>query len=101
MNKHPRDQFKEIRCPVPFCRAWPTPAGLKVFAGQEPGIGWHLSISHPSRYPNWDEIKDARYRFCPDDVDMVMHLPPRSQYVNVHNHCFHLHELREAAAQAA
>jgi hypothetical protein len=74
---------------------------LSVLVGCETGNGWpqwHLSISHrtnenpprPGRYPDWDEIKDARYRFVPGDVDMVMHLPPESEFVNVHETCFHL-----------
>jgi hypothetical protein len=54
---------------------------------------WHLSISHPHRYPNWDEIHDARYQLVPDDVTMAMILPPKSEYVNLHPNCFHLHEM--------
>lgn len=96
MRTHPADTFVEIRSPLPYCQAWQTPNGLRVFAGKEPGIGWHMSISHPDRYPTWHEIRDARYKFCPDDIEMVMHLPPRSAYVNVHQNCFHLHELKES-----
>ena len=74
---------------------------LSVFVGQETleeGPRWHLSISHrtddltPGRYPTWDEITEARYRFVPDAVTMAMMLPPRDQYVNVHETTFHLHE---------
>lgn len=73
---------------------------LTVIVGREPP-GWHLSISHrtnemrprPKRYPTWDEIADARYRFCPDDVTMAMLLPPREEYVNLHETTFHLHEI--------
>jgi hypothetical protein len=54
---------------------------------------WHLSISHPARYPSWDEIKKARYDLCPKDITMVMFLPPPAEYVNVHNYCFHLHQI--------
>ena len=63
--------------------------------------GWHLSISHqvfqdgrskPGRYPTWDEIKDARYRFTPSDIEMCMILPRPSDFVNVHETCFHLHQ---------
>lgn len=69
--------------------------------------GWHLSISHrsnlldahgqnpPGRYPTWDEIAEARYRFCPDHVTMAMLLPPRAEYVNVMPTTFHLWELHE------
>ena len=56
---------------------------------------WHLSISHPDRYPTWDEIRDARYRFVPDHVTMVMFLFPRAVYVNTYENCFHLWESNE------
>lgn len=91
---------------IPEIKGWQqkvTDGGvLSVFVGPEPGAGWHLSISHtvqfngdvrPGRYPTWDEIKDARYRFCPDYVTMAMFLPPRAEYVNVHDTTFHLHEV--------
>ena len=54
--------------------------------------GRHLSISHRQRYPHWDEIREARYRFLPDDLTMCMIFPPRREYVNLHKNCFHLHE---------
>lgn len=55
-------------------------------------IGWHFSISHPSRNPTWEEQRDARYAFVPDDLYMVMVLPPKKEYVNLHEFCFHWHE---------
>jgi hypothetical protein len=82
---------------------------LTVLAGREPehpgGPKWHLSISHrtseatpqPGRYPTWDEIKEARYRFVPDGVTMAMLLPPKAEYVNVHETCFHLWEIEPEA----
>src|SRR6266852_6856980 len=54
----------------------------------------HLSISHPHRYPKWAEISDARYSLLPDSAYMVMYLPPKSEYVNCHENCFHLHECK-------
>jgi hypothetical protein len=51
---------------------------------------WHLSISHATRNPRWEEIAMARYDLLPDDVTMGMYLPPRAEYVNVHRYCFHL-----------
>lgn len=56
---------------------------------------FHLSISHPHRYPKWDEISDARYSLLPDNCTMMMYLPPTEEYVNLHKNCFHLHESRE------
>ena len=65
-----------------------TPGGVLTYL-------WHLSISHPNRHPIWEEIAEARYDLLPDNVTMAMVLPPRGEYVNVHKHCFHLHELHE------
>ena len=56
-------------------------------------LRWHLSISTATRYPTWDEIKDARYALLPDEVTMAMLLPPSREYVNIHPNCFHLHEI--------
>jgi hypothetical protein len=62
---------------------------------------WHLSISHrtntrpakPGRYPTWDEIREARERFTPDEVTMAILLPPRAEWVNEHPTTFHLWEV--------
>jgi hypothetical protein len=67
---------------------------------------WHLSISHrkpnllnahggplPGRIPSWEEIREARYRFVPDEVNMAMMLPPKRLYVNIHPTCMHLWEI--------
>ena len=70
-----------------------------ILVGLEPG-GWHLSISHPSRYPNWDEIREARYALLPNRVTVAMILPPKEEYVNLHPNCFHLHELSKQEADS-
>ncbi len=57
----------------------------------------HLSISHPYRDPTWNEIASARYALLPKLKDCVMVLPPDDNYANVHEHCFHVHMLRELA----
>ena len=58
-------------------------------------LGWHLSISHPRRYPTWDEIKAARYQLTPHQVTMAFILPPPEEYVNVDPTCFHLWEIEQ------
>jgi hypothetical protein len=73
-----------------------------------PAPRWHLSISHrtsthppkPGRYPTWDEIKDARYRFMPGDIYVAQILPPADEYVSVMDTCFHLWQIPEEAGQA-
>ena len=75
---------------------WFQNGALKVFTSRDGDAKhWHLSISHPDRYPTWDEIVEARYELVPDKVTMAMFLPPKNQYVNLHNNCFHLYEVRE------
>jgi hypothetical protein len=59
------------------------------------GLRWHMSISCKNRYPVWNEIRDARYALMPDNITVGMLLPPRSEYVNLHPNCFHLHEIVE------
>lgn len=79
---------------------------LSAFVTKEPsGPGgcteWHMSISHrtndhppqPGRYPTWDEIAHARYELLPADLPFAMMLPPKSEYVALHDTTFHLHEV--------
>lgn len=108
-----RPTWHRIRPPAlmadayPGNRAWQRDVEdghLSVYVGREP-MGdrplWHLSISHrtneasprPGRYPTWDEIRDARERFIPDEVTVAMLLPPKAEYVNVHQTTFHLWEI--------
>jgi len=54
------------------------------------GYWKHLSISHPRRYPFWDEILDARYAFFSNTETVIQIMPPESEYVNLHPNCFHL-----------
>jgi hypothetical protein len=100
-----------IPTPVPVLAHWRragmqggatyTLARCNVIVAREPlgprgELRWHLSISHPDRYPTWDEIAEARYQLLPDEAFMVMILPPSAEYVNACETCFHLHEVPEA-----
>jgi len=79
--------LKLIRC----CRVngW-----LQCFVSIDAGL-YHLSVSHPRRYPTWDEIKALRYSLLPDEKTFAILFPPMAQYVNLHPNCFHLHEVPE------
>jgi hypothetical protein len=84
----------------------PTPKGrLQVIVGPEP-IGFHLSISFTplfgakARYPSWEEIIEARWEFCPPAMTLAMLLPPKEQYVNLHDTTFHLWEVDGSAPPA-
>jgi hypothetical protein len=69
----------------------------KVIVGQEPVVGWHMSISHHNQNPTWKEIRDARYHFIPDEITMAMFFPPKAEYVNIHEFCFHLFQSNEGS----
>ena len=84
---------------------------LTVIVGREPHgpagrLAYHLSISHrlnhilnsmgvpvPGRLPKWEEIVEARYEFCPNEVYMAMILPPMEEYINLHPTTMHLYEI--------
>lgn len=73
------------------------PCQVLVSKEPRPGDGnrlwWHLSISRPDRYPNWEEIKDARYALLPMGLTFAQILPPMNEYTNIHPNCFHLWEI--------
>src|SRR5438105_14316169 len=60
-------------------------------------LGWHMSISCANRNPRWDEIKFAWYKLVPesDKRHGAMFFPPVDEYVNLHEYCFHIHEVSE------
>ena len=96
-------KLTEIPCPVNDCKAYRTGNNLAVICGQEfcgphGELRWHISVSHAKRNPTWEEIHDLRYRLIPDDAMMVMFLPPKWQYVDLHRYCFHLFEISEEEA---
>ena len=65
-------------------------------SGEPEDLRWHLSVSHPFRHPTWDEISDARHALLPEDVVLCVPFPPRAWWVSIHQHCFHLWEIRDA-----
>lgn len=69
-----------------------TMGPCRIIVGSTEQTGWHLSISRADFYPGWDEIAAARYALIPDEITMVMVLPPPSEYVALHDNTFHLHQ---------
>lgn len=63
--------------------------GLHVIVSN--GDGWdHVSVSHPSKIPTWEDmqfIKDLFFK--PDEIVMQIH-PKNCDYVNIHPNCLHL-----------
>ena len=86
----PRPDWPTVGFPGQRWYSW---GDCRVMAGVDPDGAYHLSISCPSRYPTWEEIKQARYDLCPADIHMAMILPPKTDYVNIHDNCFHLHQI--------
>ncbi|MED4904101.1 hypothetical protein [Parageobacillus thermoglucosidasius] len=91
MPKQKNKVWIEIPSPFPGARAF-AKGKLRLMVDRPFGK-WHMSISHPTRNPTWEEIRDARYEFIPNEVTMAMILPPKEEYVNIHEYCFHLHEI--------
>ncbi len=54
---------------------------------------WHLSISAKDRRPTYEEIKKARYDLLPNSVHMAQIFPPKEEFVNIHENCFHLWQM--------
>ena len=67
---------------------------VSILLTQDDTNGYILSISKKDRYPSWDEIAHIRYALIPDTITMVMVLPSKQEYINVHNFCFILHEAK-------
>lgn len=74
-----------------------VPTGFVVSAGIEESGRWgpllHVSMSYADHDPAWDEIKLVKDAFFPRDMDAAMILPRIADFVNVHQHCFHLWQL--------
>ena len=73
-------------------------SSLQVLVSEDntPKWGWlkHVSISRPTRYPDWDEILEVKEQLF-GDVDVMMVMPKKEDYVNVHPYCFHLWQTPE------
>ena len=56
------------------------------------GGKWHLSAStnHPLGY---NEMKELRYKFLPDNIQVAQIFPPRKEFVNIHENCYHLWQI--------
>ena len=105
-------RWQEVGHPVGFLKVWneqmrgvPAPAAyecgeLMALVGREP-LGeddrrWHISISRPDRVPSWDEMVSAVHELRPGVV-FAIGIPPRSWWINVHEHTLHLWELHDDA----
>lgn len=70
------------------CFLW---KGKKIIITIDEGL-WHLSVScnHTLGYY---ELKEIRYTFLPNNMFVAQVFPPREDFVNLHENCFHLWQL--------
>lgn len=65
--------------------------GMQIFINVEDGL-WHLSVS--ADYPlGYMQIKDVRYKFMPDNMQVAQIFPSRKEFVNIHESCYHLWQI--------
>ena len=93
-----------------FCTLVPAPVvythsklGLTAMVGREPvgvhkealeDLRWHISMRAQDRIPKWEELVEAAHQLRPGVVFCVP-LPPRTWWINVHEHVLHLWEIRD------
>lgn len=67
--------------------------GYYFFAIAASAMGFeHVSVSIPTekRCPTWEEMCYVKDLFWSNDSCVIQYHPPRSNYVNNHDHCLHL-----------
>lgn len=65
--------------------------GKFIVIAEEDGK-WHLSVSS-NHTLGYYELKEIRYMFMPNDMRVAQIFPPREEFVNIHQNCFHLWEI--------
>ena len=82
-----------------FIMQGPCGAPLKIIAssGHHPEAhGWeHVSVSAPTRCPNWPEMCFVKDLFWDEEEGVVQFHPPKSRYVNHHPYTLHLWRRRD------
>ena len=65
--------------------------GMNIFVNKEEGT-WHLSVA--AKFPlGYQQLKKVRYMFMPDKMTVAQIFPPREQFVNEHENCWHLWQI--------
>ena len=58
---------------------------------EDGGPAWeHVSVSLPDRTPTWAEMCAIKALFWDDEDTVIQYHPPRSDWVNNHQHCLHM-----------
>ena len=96
-NEKVSEDKREWHLSISHRRSILGPVQDEKFKNISPEVDQIISLAKvapiPGRIPTWDEIKDARYEFVPDDVNMAMMLPPKRLYMNLHPTTMHLYEI--------
>lgn len=70
------------------------PDGLRVIATMDAshahGTLLHVSVSYPDHDPSWRDLVAIKTAFFGTDIDAMMVLPRVADYINIHEHCFHV-----------
>ena len=84
--------FELMKDEVRFVKAF-RKDDIHILSTQDktPKWGWlkHFSISCQYRYPTWEEILEAK-EFLFGDIDAMMIMPKKKDYVSIHPNCFHV-----------
>lgn len=107
-----QEEYKKYAKPMPLCfQELPLPmtedkredeygvysTGFFKYKGKDILIlnehgKWHLSVS--CNYTiGYYELKEIRYMFMPNAMHVAQIFPPREEFVNLHQNCFHLYEI--------
>lgn len=65
---------------------------MQILASTDNGV-MHISASHPKRMPTWEEMYRMFEEIGNRNEQLVMILPPKKEYVNLHDNCLHLFEV--------
>jgi hypothetical protein len=96
----PKAKWKQFNHPMGG--NWYAWGDVTAHVAKEQGL-WHISVSVPYRYPTWDEIFTAWYDLVPGagiDFNGAIFLPRKTEYVNIHPNCFHVHQLEDSEVPA-
>lgn len=59
-------------------------------------LRWHISLSRTDRVPTWDELAKCAHALRPG-VMFCIPMPPKTMWLNIHENCLHLHEIKDEA----
>lgn len=59
-----------------------------------PDLRWHVSVAGDVDVPAWAHLAAIGHRLRPGVV-FVLGVPPKSWWINIHEHCLHLWETKD------